>query len=150
MCQLECVPGKTDCCCHCLLFTQPDFIAQKSHLEEFITSHGHICDFYPKYHCELNFIEQYWGAANFHYRQSIGAPQRQPTLMRWKNVIGGPSTSNSEVICQSDFVYKCTNNTQDMQTGQQGLLMLMPKDFLDQKQHGQTGSIMVIIHFHQT
>jgi hypothetical protein len=24
---------------------------------------GHICDFYPKYHCELNFIEQYWGTA---------------------------------------------------------------------------------------
>jgi len=23
----------------------------------------YICDFYLKYHCELNFIEQYWGAA---------------------------------------------------------------------------------------
>ena len=66
----KCVPGKTDCCCCCLLFTQPDFIAQKSHLEELITSHGHICDFYPKYHCELNFIEQYWGAAKFRYRST--------------------------------------------------------------------------------
>ncbi|KAI0721788.1 hypothetical protein C8Q72DRAFT_890182 [Fomitopsis betulina] len=45
------------------------FVAQKSRLEEYIKSHGHICDFYPKYHCELNFIEQYWGAAKLQYRE---------------------------------------------------------------------------------
>jgi hypothetical protein len=66
----KCVAGKTDCCCRRLLFTQPDFVAQKSHLEELITSRSHICDFYPKYHCELNFIEQYWGAAKLCYRNS--------------------------------------------------------------------------------
>ena len=66
----KCLPGKTDCCCHCLLFCQLDFSTQKSHLEELITSRGHICDFYPKFHCELNFIEQYWGAAKFRYRSS--------------------------------------------------------------------------------
>ena len=64
------VMGKTDCYCHWLLFTQLDFVNQKSHLEEFITSWGHICDYYPKYHCELNFIEQYWGAAKLIYRTS--------------------------------------------------------------------------------
>jgi len=53
----KCEPGQTQCCCCCLLFTQPDFVFQKSQLEEFVTSRGHICDFYPKYHCELNFIE---------------------------------------------------------------------------------------------
>lgn len=42
-------------------------MSQKSHLKELITLCGHICDFYPKYHCELNFIEQYWGAAKFCY-----------------------------------------------------------------------------------
>ena len=43
-------------------------MAQKSQLEEFITSQGHICDFYPKFHCELNFIEMYWGTVKYHYR----------------------------------------------------------------------------------
>ena len=66
----KCEAGKKNCCCHRLLFTQPDFENQKSHLEELITSRGHICDFYPKYHCELNFIEQYWGAAKLIYRTS--------------------------------------------------------------------------------
>jgi hypothetical protein len=67
----KCVAGKTDCCCRRVLFTQPDFINHKSHLEELITSRGHICDFYPKYHCELNFIEQYWGAAKLAYRSTV-------------------------------------------------------------------------------
>ena len=55
----KCESGKTDCYCQHLLFSQEDFANQNSHLEEFINSRGHICDFYPKYHCELNFIEQY-------------------------------------------------------------------------------------------
>ena len=46
-------------------------MTQKSRLEEFVTSRGHICDFYPKYHCELNFIEQYWGAAKFRYHNTM-------------------------------------------------------------------------------
>jgi len=67
----KCEAGHTDCCCRRLLFTQPDFASQKSELEEYIISRGHICDFYPKFHCELNFIEQYWGAAKLRYRSSM-------------------------------------------------------------------------------
>lgn len=52
------------------MFTQPDFVLQKSQLEEHITARGHICDFYPKFHCELNFIEQYWGAVKYRYRST--------------------------------------------------------------------------------
>jgi hypothetical protein len=63
----RCKNSHTNCCCQCLLFCQPDFITQKSCFEEFVTLHGHICDFHPKYYCKLNFIEQYWGAAKFHY-----------------------------------------------------------------------------------
>jgi hypothetical protein len=66
----KCVPGETACCCRRVLFCQPDFCLQKSALEEYICMRGHICDFYPKYHCELNFIEQYWGAVKFRYRST--------------------------------------------------------------------------------
>ncbi|KZP16011.1 hypothetical protein FIBSPDRAFT_749359 [Athelia psychrophila] len=80
----KCVSGATDCCCRRLLFCQPDFQAQKSQLEEYITSCGHLCDFYPKYHCELNFIEQYWGAAKYRYRSS---PKTSDMDAMEKNVI---------------------------------------------------------------
>ena len=63
----KCEAGQTNCCCCRLLFNQPDFVNQKSQLEELINLHGHICDFYPKYHCKLNFVEQYWGAVKFRY-----------------------------------------------------------------------------------
>lgn len=55
----HCPPKRTDCCYWRLLFSQPDFTNHRSQLEELIKSCGHLCDFYPKYHCELNFIEQY-------------------------------------------------------------------------------------------
>jgi hypothetical protein len=63
----HCPSGRTDCCCRRLLFSQPDFVDQKSQLQELIESRGHLCDFYPKYHCELNFIEQYWGTAKYRF-----------------------------------------------------------------------------------
>lgn len=50
--------------------SQSDFTLQKSHFKEYVTSWGHICDFYPKFHCKLNFIEQYWDVAKFWYRSS--------------------------------------------------------------------------------
>jgi hypothetical protein len=59
---------KQDCCCRHILYNQPDFVEQTSCLEELIDDRGHLCDFYPKFHCELNFIEQYWGAAKYRYR----------------------------------------------------------------------------------
>ena len=62
------LPESTTCCYRQLLFLQPDFIAQKSLLEELIESHSHLCNFYPKYHCELNFIEQFWGATKICFR----------------------------------------------------------------------------------
>src|SRR5712671_564784 len=63
-----CPPGRIDCCYCWLLFLQPDFVEQKPLLQEFIKRHSHLCDFYPKYHCEINFIKQYWGVAKLRFR----------------------------------------------------------------------------------
>ena len=81
--EFKCPSDCTNCCCQHILYLQPDFIAQKSQLAELVESHGHICDFYLKYHCELNFIEQYWGAAKTHYHE---AP-RAKTVCEMENTV---------------------------------------------------------------
>jgi len=49
---------------------EPDFLAQKGAIEELIENAGHKCIFFPKFHCELNFIERYWGAAKRYLREN--------------------------------------------------------------------------------
>ncbi len=59
--------GQASCCCRHLLYSQPDFTSQKLMLQEHIESHSHLCNYYPKYYCELNFIKQYWGTAKLQF-----------------------------------------------------------------------------------
>ena len=47
---------------------EPDFLAQRGAITEVIEKAGHKCIFYPKFHCELNFIEMFWGAAKRYTR----------------------------------------------------------------------------------
>ncbi len=65
----RCPEGSTTCCLRRILFTQPDFSAVKSLLEEVCEARGYEVIFYPKFHCELNFIEQVWGYAKRLYRE---------------------------------------------------------------------------------
>ncbi|RPB00963.1 hypothetical protein L873DRAFT_1638417, partial [Choiromyces venosus 120613-1] len=55
----------TGCCAWTLLSLQPDFQNQRSKLEEVINNQGHLALLYPKFHCELNWIEYYWCAAKW-------------------------------------------------------------------------------------
>jgi hypothetical protein len=57
-----CDPDDTDCCARRILDSQPDFLEQKSLVQEVIEAAGHLCIFLPKFHCELNFIEFFWGS----------------------------------------------------------------------------------------
>lgn len=52
-----------------LLGSQPDFLAQKSRVEDAIEARGHVVLFLPKFHCEFNFIEMYWGALKYYCRE---------------------------------------------------------------------------------
>jgi hypothetical protein len=64
----KCPEGRTDCCCRRILFNQPDFVNQKSYLESVCEARGYSVIFFPKFHPELNFIEQCWGFAKRIYR----------------------------------------------------------------------------------
>jgi hypothetical protein len=66
----KCEAGAIACCNKRVLESQPDFQEQKSLVQETIESAGHLCIFLPKFHCELNFIEFYWGAVKRYLREN--------------------------------------------------------------------------------
>ena len=61
-CKDSCDLDATACCAKRILDLQPDFKAQCSLVQEVIEAAGHLCIVLPKFHCELNFIEFFWGA----------------------------------------------------------------------------------------
>lgn len=72
--KLQCPQSKCDaevakCCARRVMFNQPDFTHHASALEEIAESHGCQVLLLPKFHCELNPIEQCWGFAKRVYRQ---------------------------------------------------------------------------------
>jgi hypothetical protein len=61
-------PGEMACCQRRVLYNQPDFADEGSGLEILAREFGFEVIFLPKFHCELNFIEQCWGHAKRVYR----------------------------------------------------------------------------------
>ncbi|PLW41819.1 hypothetical protein PCASD_05518 [Puccinia coronata f. sp. avenae] len=54
-------PSKaTDCFWSKILSLQSDFVSENPLLQMVIKEVGHICLFFPKFHCELNPIELFW------------------------------------------------------------------------------------------
>jgi hypothetical protein len=66
----KCEIKATRCCARRILDLQPDFAAQRSLVQEVIEAAGHLCIFLPKFHCELNFIEFFWGAVKKYLRDN--------------------------------------------------------------------------------
>ncbi|EEB97145.1 hypothetical protein MPER_03592 [Moniliophthora perniciosa FA553] len=64
----KCPPGQEYCCCRRALYSQPDFVNYPSLLETEAKKRGFLVVFLPKFHCELNPIEQCWGYAKRVYR----------------------------------------------------------------------------------
>ena len=61
---------RVDCCARKIMASQSDFVAQKSAIVELIENAGHLCVFYPKFYCELNFIKMYWGVVKYYTRNN--------------------------------------------------------------------------------
>ena len=69
-CTRKCDMDTTQCCAKRILELQPDFQEQCSLVQETIEHAGHLCIFLPKFHCELNFIEFFWGAVKRYLREN--------------------------------------------------------------------------------
>jgi hypothetical protein len=50
------------CCARNVMASQLDFKAQRCLLEELLAERDHLSIFYPKFHCELNYIKNFWVA----------------------------------------------------------------------------------------
>jgi hypothetical protein len=59
-----------DCCALRILESQDDFRHEVSLLETVIKQAGHEVIFYPKFYCELNYIEYYWAALKRYTREN--------------------------------------------------------------------------------
>jgi hypothetical protein len=64
-----CKDGKA-CYARNVMANQPDFKAQRYLLEELLAEHGHLSIFYPKFHCELDYIENFWAVVKRHTRDN--------------------------------------------------------------------------------
>jgi hypothetical protein len=71
----KCEKGATHCCCRRLLYNEPDFVQVESLLETTCKARGFGVIFLPKFHCEINFIEQCWGYAKRIYRLCPVSPK---------------------------------------------------------------------------
>lgn len=94
----KCEPGAKACCNKRILELQDDFREQKSMVREVIEAAGHLCIFLPKFHCELNFIEFFWGAVKRYLRENCDytfntlkanmpkalASVQLPTIRKWE------------------------------------------------------------------
>jgi hypothetical protein len=58
------------CCMSYVLANEPDFLAQEEWLTQVVHVAGFEIIFYPKYHCELNYIEMIWGWAKGYHRRT--------------------------------------------------------------------------------
>ena len=54
-------PQNRWCCLYRVISSQDDFMNEKPEIQHYLEGRGHICMFYPKFHCEINPIEMLWG-----------------------------------------------------------------------------------------
>jgi hypothetical protein len=101
----KCKAGETRCCCRRFLFSQPDFVAEKSVLETVCAARGFKVLFLPKFHCELNFIEQCWGAAKRIYRMYPPSTKEDDLIVNVRRALDAvPLTMMRQYVIPRNFL----------------------------------------------
>ena len=74
------------CCMFGVLSKEPDFLAQKPWLDETVERNpGCFIFLYPKYHCELNYIEMVWGWIKAHHRVGLTGAVLEYAIKKYKS-----------------------------------------------------------------
>ncbi|KAG1830060.1 hypothetical protein F4604DRAFT_1947301 [Suillus subluteus] len=95
--KFQCEKGVDRCCCRRMLYNEPDFVNVKSLLEIACEARGFRAIFFPKFHCELNFIEQCWGYSKRLYRE-FPVSSKEADLER--NVLAALESVPLDAICR--------------------------------------------------
>jgi hypothetical protein len=96
----SCPLAETNCCAQRTMANQPDFKNQKTILELLVEARGHTILYFPKFHCELNWIKQCWGMAK---RVYWDYPISSSEADLWRNLL----TSLDAVRLQS--IQRCAH-----------------------------------------
>lgn len=84
-----------------ILAGHPDFKNPRTLLEDLVEKRGHICIFFPKFHCELNAIERCWCHGKKYSRKWVNG-----SIVRLRKVVPESlETCNPELI--SKFFKTC-------------------------------------------
>ena len=78
--------------------THPDSKDKKTKLQRFLKQRGHTCIMLPKFHCEFNPIEQFWGHAKRYTRVHTNY-----TLPKLRSIISEAMDSISPETIQNYF-----------------------------------------------
>ncbi|CAG8840290.1 43859_t:CDS:2, partial [Gigaspora margarita] len=63
-----------------------DFLEQKTSIAKSVEAASYIFELYPKFYCECNFIECYWGAAKQNARQQYDYLYAQLQIHAWRYI----------------------------------------------------------------
>ena len=77
-CEKKC---KSNSCCNKRIL-QPDVTEQNSLVQEMFKAAGHLSRFLPKFHCELNPIEYFWGMVKKYLRDHYSFDGLKENLLK--------------------------------------------------------------------
>ncbi len=96
------------CYSRALLQSQLNSKNQEGWLQEKIEAAGHDVIFYPKFHCELNFIERFLCAANYYTRENCSYTiegLRKNIPEAFKSISSATINRHDKLCCKVTITY---------------------------------------------